>query len=65
MRKPKFLLPHSMSYKKPMKIFFSYLNINKAGVGENINPYPRPICNAEQVNPSIKDGWGGYSRVRV
>ena len=45
-----------MSYKKPMKIFFSYLNIKKAGVGENINPYPRPICNAEEVNPSIKDG---------
>ena len=45
-----------MSYKKPMKIFFSYLNIHKTGVGENINPYPCPICNAEQVNPSIKDG---------
>ena len=38
-----------MSYEKPIKIFFNYLNINRAGMGENVNPHPRLICFVGQV----------------
>ena len=33
-----------MSYEKPIKIFFNYLNIHKVDVGENVNPHPGLIC---------------------
>lgn len=37
--------------KKPIKIFFYFLNINKTEMGKKVNPHSRPICYIGQVKP--------------